>query len=368
MSNKMRVGIVLGGRSAEHAISLLSAKSVIEAINKDKYEVVLLGISKAGEWFFYDDLAHCLLDAHSAKRVRMQESHHPVALVAQPGASPLVRLEPHAINHPVDVIFPLVHGPYGEDGTIQGLLKLANVPFVGAGVLGSAVAMDKDVMKRLLKDAGIPIAPFLILNAHNAMDTTFEEIVETVGLPFFVKPANLGSSIGVSKVNGIDDFDEKIAFAFRFDRKIIVETFIEGRELECSVLGNDHPIASVVGELIPQHEFYSHEAKYLDDKGALLQIPAQVDSETVQGMQKIACDTYHTLGCDGFTRVDFFMKKNGELYINEVNTLPGFTKISMYPKMWETSGLKYSDLISELIDLAFKKDQMDAKLVTTYLD
>ncbi|MBP6104515.1 MAG: D-alanine--D-alanine ligase [Gammaproteobacteria bacterium] len=367
MSNKMRVGIVLGGRSAEHAISLLSAKSVIEAINKDKYEVVLLGISKAGEWFFYDDLAHCLLDAHSAKRVRMQESHHPVALVAQPGASPLVRLEPHAINHPVDVIFPLVHGPYGEDGTIQGLLKLANVPFVGAGVLGSAVAMDKDVMKRLLKDAGIPIAPFLILNAHNAMDTTFEEIVETVGLPFFVKPANLGSSIGVSKVNGIDDFDEKIAFAFRFDRKIIVETFIEGRELECSVLGNDHPIASVVGELIPQHEFYSYEAKYLDDEGAIFEIPARLSAEKQREIQALALKTYKVLCCQGMARVDLFLSSDGQLFLNEINTIPGFTKISMYPKLWEASGLAYPDLIDRLISLAIERFEQEQSLNTALM-
>ncbi len=367
MMSKIRVGIVFGGRSAEHAISLLSAKSVIEAINKDKYEVVLLGISKAGEWFLYEDLEHCLLEAHSAKHICMQPTHHAVALVSQQDASPLVSLVPAPINRPVDVVFPLVHGPYGEDGTLQGLLKLANIPFVGAGVLGSALGMDKDVMKRLLKEAGVPIAPFLVLHAHNAKDTSFEDITEILGLPFFVKPANLGSSIGVSKVQSLEDFDEKIAFAFRFDRKIILERFIEGRELECSILGNEHPMASVVGELIPQHEFYSYEAKYLDDEGALFEIPADLSPEKQREIQALSLKAYNVLCCEGMARVDLFLRDDGQLFLNEINTIPGFTSISMYPKLWAASGLAYPDLIDRLIQLAIERFTQEKSLNTALM-
>ncbi len=372
MSKKIRVGIVCGGRSAEHAISLLSAKSVMEAIPKDKYEVILLGISKKGEWFLYEDLDHCLIDARSADHIRLAQEKNPVALVGRANAHPLVSLESHvadrlAVDRSVDVIFPLIHGPNGEDGTLQGLLKLANIPFVGAGVLGSAVGMDKDVMKRLLKEANIPVAPFLVLHAHNAKDASFEEIVETLGLPFFVKPANLGSSIGISKIQGLKDFEEKMAFAFRFDRKIILESFIKGRELECSVLGNEHPIASVVGELIPQHDFYSYEAKYLDDAGALFEIPASLSAEKQREIQDLALKAYKVLCCEGMARVDLFLRTDGQLFLNEINTIPGFTKISMYPKLWEASGLAYPALIDRLIGLAIERFEQEQLLNTALM-
>ena len=384
--SKIRVGIICGGRSAEHQISLLSAKSVIAAMDPHKYEVVLLGIHPSGEWFLYDRLETALLNVDNPERISLNMDvyasskmpasvgsnaygeaqgstfAHPVALTARGMENPLVALNGSATGRPLDVIFPVLHGPYGEDGTIQGLLKLANIPFVGAGVLASAVAMDKDVSKRLLRDADLPIAPFLVLHQHQKMD--FDSIVAALGLPFFVKPANLGSSVGVSKIYGRDDFDQKMALAFSFDRKILVEAFIEGREIECSVLGNEDPIASIAGEIIPQHDFYSYEAKYLDDQGALLEIPAQISEEQMQRVRAIACEAYQVLCCEGMARVDLFLKKNGDILINEINTIPGFTKISMYPKLWAATGIAYPDLIDRLIHLAINRFQQEQLLQT----
>jgi D-alanine-D-alanine ligase len=365
MAHKIRVGVVFGGKSAEHEISLLSAKSVIEAINKDKYEVVLLSINKAGEWCVENTLDQCLLHAHSADQIELSSLKNPVALMARENASPLVDLHNSGIERPIDVVFPVLHGSYGEDGTIQGLLKLANIPFVGAGVLGSAVGMDKDVMKRLFRDAGIPTAKFLVVQAHEQHRISFEDIAEQLGCPFFVKPANLGSSIGVSKVQHRSEFDQKIAFAFQFDRKIIIEEAIVGRELECAVLGNEAPVVSIVGELIPQHEFYSYEAKYLDEAGALFEIPAQLTAAQQHAIQVLAIQAYQTLCCEGMARVDVFLKPNGQVLLNEINTIPGFTKISMYPKLWEASGLAYADLIDRLITLAIDRFQKEQALKTT---
>lgn len=369
MSDKIQVGVIFGGKSAEHQISLLSAKSVIEAMNKDKYEVVLLSINKTGEWCIENTLDECLSHAHSAEHIELTSSRNLAALTPRENASALVNLRnTSSLKRPIDVIFPVLHGPYGEDGTIQGLLKLSNVPFVGAGVLGSAVAMDKDVMKRLLRDAGIPIAKFLVFQASDRNDISFEALTQKLGCPFFVKPANLGSSIGVSKVSNRLEFDSKIDFAFQFDRKIIIEEAILGRELECSVLGNEAPIASIVGELIPQHEFYSYEAKYLDQAGALFEIPAKLIPEKQAEIQALALQAYKALCCEGMARVDLFLKSTGEILINEINTIPGFTKISMYPKLWEASGLAYSDLIDRLMMLAIDRFQKEQALKTTNLN
>ncbi len=362
---RKKIAIIFGGQSAEHEVSLRSAKNIALAMDSAIYEFILVGISQQGTWYQFPDLS--IFDT-CTKLVdgAIPASGKIIALIRSEGKAVLFDLK-NQNQMEIDCAFPIIHGTRGEDGTLQGLFKMMNVPFVGCGVLASAIGMDKEVMKRILNVAGIKNAKYRLLTPFQKND--FQSLASDLGLPFFIKPANAGSSVGVHKIKSEKDFQEKLKDAFLYDNKVLAEEFIDGREIEISVMGLNHePKASLPGEVIPQHEFYSYEAKYLDDKGALLQIPAQVDSETVQGMQKIACDTYHTLGCDGFTRVEFFMKKNGELYINEVNTLPGFTKISMYPKMWETSGLKYSDLISELIDLAFKKDQMDAKFVTTYLD
>jgi D-alanine-D-alanine ligase len=265
----------------------------------------------------------------------------------------------------IDVVFPVLHGPFGEDGTVQGLFKLANIPFVGAGVLGSAIGMDKDVMKRLLRDAKIPIAKFLVFERPDQNTISFTKVRKALGLPVFVKPANLGSSVGISKVNKKNQFADAVRLAFRYDNKIIIEEGIDGREIECSVLGNEKPVASLPGEIVVQHDFYSYHAKYLDDQGARLEIPARLPKNIVKKIQQTAVQAYRVLCCEGMARVDFFLRPNGQVLVNEINTIPGFTKISMYPKMWDASGLSYSRLIDRLITLALERARKEKQLSTS---
>lgn len=365
MNKKIRVGILFGGKSAEHEVSLQSAKNVVEAMDKSKYEVVLIGIDKSGRWYLND--ASCfLLNTDNPKLIKLNKSNESVALL--PGGSDkqeLVSISKSQSHGPVDVVFPILHGTYGEDGTVQGLLKLANVPFVGAGVLGSAVGMDKDVMKRLLRDAGLPIPKFLTFHKHAAAATDFEKVKAQLGLPMFVKPANLGSSVGIHKVKNEKQFADAIADAFQYDTKILIEEAIIGREIECSVLGNENPIASLPGEIIPQHEFYSYQAKYIDEHGALLEIPAKLPDDIVKRVQELAVKAFQVLCCEGMARVDFFLKENGDLFVNELNTIPGFTKISMYPKLWEVSGISYPELIDRLIQLAIERFEKEKQLKTS---
>jgi D-alanine-D-alanine ligase len=363
---KIRVGILFGGRSPEHEVALQSAKSIIEAIDKDLYDVVLIGIDKKGRWY-YNDQSTYLLNANDPKLIALHKSNEPVTLVPWQDTMPVLNLSNSSSHMPIDVIFPVLHGSYGEDGTMQGLLKLSGIPFVGASVLGSAVGMDKDVMKRLLRDANLPITKFMVIHASNKNTVSFELVKEKVGLPCFVKPANAGSSVGVSKVKSEADFNKAITEAFLYDSKILVEEYIDCREIECAVLGNDSPKTSVPGEIIPHHEFYSYEAKYIDENGADLEIPANLSKKKMEEVQKIAREAFQTLCCEGMARVDFFMdKKTEKLYINEVNTIPGFTKISMYPKLWEASGISYTDLISQLISLALERHQKESNLKTTF--
>ena len=366
MTNKrIRVGILFGGKSAEHEISLLSAKNVIDAIDKTRYQPVLIGIDKSGRWVTGEPTKF-LLDSADPKLIKLNPSGTiGVALVPQ-SSGRLTDLDTSGLDEQVDVVFPILHGPMGEDGTIQGLLKLANVPFVGAGVLGSAVGMDKDVMKRLLRDAGIPVPKFQVF--HRQHPPAFGAVNKTLGLPLFVKPANLGSSVGISKAKDQAGFDKAVKDAFRYDSKILVEESIQGREIECAVLGNHDPKASVPGEIIPSHEFYSYEAKYLDENGARLEIPAKLDAATVKRVQELAVRTFKALNCEGMGRVDFFLTADGTLYVNEINTIPGFTKISMYPKLWEASGIGYTELISKLIELAIERFQHEQTLATSYDD
>jgi D-alanine-D-alanine ligase len=360
MSEKIRVGILFGGRSAEHEISLLSAKNVIEGLDKNKYDIELIAIDKSGHWHLQGPYA--FLHADNPKMIHLNDAVERVVLVPK---EQLISLSGKNLNKSLDVIFPILHGPLGEDGTIQGLLKLANIAFVGAGVLGSAVGMDKDVMKRLLRDAKIPVAKFLTVHRHEIESILFEEIVEQLGLPLFIKPSNLGSSVGVTKVKDTSSWKRALEKAFQYDRKIIIEEFIPGREFECSVLGNEHPIASLPGEVIPQDEFYSYDAKYLEN-GSIFKVPADLDAEIVWQMQQLAMKAYRVLCCEGMARIDFFLKTNGMLYVNELNTIPGFTKTSMYPKMWEASGLSYSGLLDRLIELALERFEKETRLVTSY--
>jgi len=363
-NKKLTVGILFGGKSAEHEVSLQSAKNVYDAIDRDKFEPVLIGIDKGGKWHSMGD-SLSLLNSGDPRRISMNSSGGPVALV--PESEGLLTES----GLKLDVVFPILHGPFGEDGTIQGLLKLADVPFVGAGVLGSAVGMDKDVMKRLLRDAGIPIGKFLTFRAHEPLPS-FAEVKTTLGIPAFVKPANMGSSVGISKAHNESEFSAAVREAFQYDVKIVIEEYIKGREIECAVLGNENPEASVPGEIIPTHEFYSYEAKYLDENGAALEIPAKLDAETRKRVQELSVKAFQTLCCEGLARIDFFLKENGEILLNEINTMPGFTKISMYPKLWEASGgagggIGYTELISRLIELAVKKFEKEKGLKITYV-
>lgn len=360
---KMRVGILFGGKSAEHEVSLQSAKNVADAIDGDKYDVVLIGIDKSGKWLL-PNKSQFLLNANDPKLIELNKAgEESIALMPQSGGE-LTNLSHHDERTTIDVVFPILHGTFGEDGTVQGLLKLAGVPFVGAGVLGSAVGMDKDVMKRLLRDAGIPIARFRVFKQEDDID--FDALSVELGMPLFVKPANLGSSVGVSKAKNREGFEQAVVDAFQYDTKILVEEAIDGRELECAVLGNRNPEASVVGEVVPSHDFYSYEAKYIDESGAKLNIPANIPTEVSERVREIAVQTFKALSCEGLGRVDMFLKKDGGLLVNEINTIPGFTKVSMYPQLWAASGISYTELINRLIALAIERFEREQKLKSSY--
>lgn len=363
MKQKMRVGIIFGGKSAEHEISLQSAKNIIEAMDTEAYEPLLIGVHQKGTWFLMERSVFLSPNGYSSDGSLNTDTGERIALIPE-GGGRIFNLDTHTSDMSIDVAFPILHGPFGEDGTMQGLLKLANIPFVGASVLGSAVGMDKDVMKRLLRDAEIPIGKFLTCKEKDI--PTYEEVVRNLGLPFFVKPANMGSSVGVSKISEEKDFDKAIREAFKYDRKILIEENIKGREIECSVLGNDEPIASVPGEVISNHDFYSYEAKYIDEHGAALEIPAKLSDEIVKKVQALAVKTFKALSCEGLGRVDFFLKENGDVLVNEINTLPGFTSVSMYPKLWEASGISYGALIDRLIQLAVERFEKERMLKTSY--
>jgi D-alanine-D-alanine ligase len=367
MAKKINVGILFGGKSAEHEVSLQSAKNVFDAINREKYHPILIGIDKSGRWLLNDE-SKFLLNAEDPREIRLNQTSDPVALVPESGGM-ISRLAGKGDDCKIDVIFPILHGPFGEDGTVQGLLKLADLPFVGAGVLGSAVGMDKDVMKRLLRDGGVPIGEFISLLSHEAVPG-YTQVTEKLGEPFFIKPANMGSSVGVAKVHSEDKYKAAVQEAFAYDRKIILEEFIKGREIECAVLGNEDPKASVPGEVISSHEFYSYDAKYLDENGAALEIPAKLPPETVREIQDLAVKTFKVLNCEGLGRVDFFLRSQEtggkpRVLVNEINTIPGFTKISMYPKLWEASGISYTGLIDSLLELAIRRYDNEKKLKTS---
>jgi D-alanine-D-alanine ligase len=384
--SKLRVGILFGGRSGEHEVSLLSAASVLQAIDKDKYEVVPIGITKDGRWLTAGDAENLLqgkliLEARHL-RAGDPEITQPAAVLAR-GEAVVVPPEPvhrqsglvpfqteavltrrasdRAIN--VDVIFPVLHGTFGEDGTIQGLLELADIPYVGAGVLGSAAGMDKDVMKALFFAAGIPIVKHvtIVRSQWEKEPKKIQKFVQgKLKYPVFVKPANLGSSVGISKAHDGKELGPAIEEAAKFDRKIVIEEGVGGkkskaREIECSVLGNDEPVASVPGEIVPVKEFYDYNAKYLDE-GSELIIPAKLTRAETKKVQELAIRSFKAVDCSGLARVDFLMDpKSRKIYLNEINTMPGFTAISMYPKLWAASGLEYADLIDRLIRLGIER-------------
>jgi D-alanine-D-alanine ligase len=360
--NLTRVAILMGGKSSEHEISLISAMNITAALDRNRYEPVLFGISKDGRWFLQDEQAF-MAQEMNPKTVRLVSFDKPVGLV--PGAQPphFMDLKTGEMLPEPAVVFGILHGTNGEDGTMQGLLHQINLPFVGPDVAGSAVAMDKDLAKRLLNEAGIPNAPFVVYQKHERSSISWSEVTSKLQLPLFVKPARQGSSVGVSKVKGENDFFNAIDEAFRYDTKILIEQGVVGREIECAVLGNAEMAGSAIGEVVPpEGGFYDYEAKYIDADGAKLYLPAPgLDDSTIQRVQKMAVKACQALACEGLTRVDFFLQPDGQLLVNELNTLPGFTKISMYPSLWRLSGIAYPDLIHQLLQLAIaRKAEQDA--------
>ncbi|MGB7727296.1 MAG: D-alanine--D-alanine ligase family protein [Candidatus Acidiferrum sp.] len=345
----LRVGVFFGGRSGEHEVSLVSAASVIRGLDPDKYEAVPIGITKDGHWLIGEGAAKMLPEVLKTGRR--------VMLTADPTEAALMPLDRGAGAQRLDVIFPVLHGTYGEDGTIQGMLDLAGLPYVGAGVLGSAIGMDKDVAKRLCQAAAIPVVPWVTVHRwewEKDPAAVKSQIEEEFPYPVFVKPATLGSSVGMTKVHNVGELGTAMDLACEFGMKILVEKAVSAREIEVSVLGNHEPKASVPGEIVPHREFYDYTAKYLED-GTQLLIPAQLKPAQVQKIQSLAVQAFRALELSGMARVDFFLEKKGnKLYLNEVNTIPGFTSISMYPKLWEASGISFRQLIDKLIDLAFE--------------
>jgi D-alanine-D-alanine ligase len=370
MKKKVRVGLIFGGRSGEHEVSLMSARGVMRAIDEEKYEVVPIGITKQGKWLASGDPMKALSSG-------VVGESSPATLLAEPSQRGLMRLEEQQQEQALtavrvsqlDVVFPILHGPYGEDGTVQGLLELAGLPYVGAGVTASAVGMDKALFKDIMKARGLPIAPYIVIKRkqwERDPDAVVAQIETEIGYDCFVKPANLGSSVGISKAHSRAELDLALDDAARYDRKLIVEVAVDAREIEVSVLGNDEPIASVPGEIVPCNEFYDYAAKYLDGESALL-IPAPIPPETAESVRRLAVEAYLAIDCAGIARADFLLdRSSGKMYINELNTLPGFTPISMYPKLWEATGISYRELIDRLIQLALERHADKSRSATEY--
>lgn len=361
MKNKIHLGVIFGGRSAEHDISLRSAKNVINSVNQDKYELSFLGITREGQWLGFDTNQK-LAEIQETGNLTLDNSTGKLSLDLGATGSFLNTTTQESIQP--DVIFPVLHGPYGEDGTVQGLLQLANIPFVGPNVLGSSVGMDKDIMKRILRDAGLPVNKFITLYKGEEIPT-FEEFEQKLGMPCFVKPANLGSSVGISKARNAEELQKAIDIAFRFDTKILVEEFIEGREVECAILGNRDAKGSIPGEIISHADFYSFDAKYIDQQASETKIPADFSSvEKQEELRQMAVETFKLLGCEGLSRVDIFVTPDERFFVNEINTIPGFTSISMYPMLWKATGVEYSELIDRLVQLAIERHEARTALQT----
>lgn len=350
---RLNVLLLCGGRSAEHEVSLLSARNVVQLLDSSRYAVHISGIDRDGRWYLLRDAEH-FARLKNPRQWRMPEHGALVTLVLNEHGPQLVTMTETAQKIPVDVAFPVLHGPYGEDGTIQGLCKLMGLPCVGPSVLGSAIGMDKEVMKRLLRDAGIPVAPWQCVRPITRAALAPDDTVAQLGLPLFVKPANMGSSVGVHKVQAAADLPAAVDDALRYDSKVLIESAIVGREIECSVLGGEVLRASVPGEIVTSAgaEFYSYDAKYISASASRTVIPAELTPAQVGACQALAVRVCRTLECDGMTRVDCFLTPDGQFVVNEINTIPGFTNISMYPKMWEASGVTQMALVDELIDLA----------------
>ena len=362
---KRRVVVLFGGRSAEHEVSVVSARSVIDALDPDRYEAVAIGVGKDGRWHLVRGGPAALgaTGPPNALPAVTEDAGPGVALDQRPDARALVATDGERTE--IDVVFPVMHGPFGEDGSIQGFLEMAGVPYVGAGVLGSAVGMDKAVQKVVFRAAGIPVIDHEVVHEREWEEDpeAVEARASHLGYPLFSKPATLGSSVGVRRVDREDDLRSALEEAFRYGRKAVLERAVEGaREVEVAVLGNDDPVASIAGEIVTKgHAFYDYDAKYLDEHGAELLIPAPLDDRTHAEIRRLAIVAFRAAECSGMARVDFFVRPTGEVLLNEINTIPGFTQISMYPKLWEASGLPYPELIDRLVELAIERHERERK-------
>ena len=349
MKNKINLGILFGGNSFEHEVSLLSTKNVLEALDRNKYEIHLIGITKEGEWYLYKEGSHLLHEDDPQKICLGQKGE---------------MVNPFSLD--IDVVFPLLHGPNGEDGTVQGLLHSLGIPYVGAGVLGSAIGMDKDVAKRLMRDGGLPHAPFLSFCQHEQSKWSLEHIQEHISFPLFVKPANSGSSIGITKVTEPKNLSEALAIAFVYDRKIILEEAIVGSEVQFAVMGNTNIQISKPCEIVPKGDLHCYAAKYLDPRLSQFRIPANLTRSQEEEGKELALRTYRLLECEGFARVDLFLNHLGEFVVSEINTIPGMTKQSPFAKMWESSGVPYSSLLDRIIGYALERKKRAGQMKTRY--
>ncbi len=359
--SKLSIAIIFGGKSAEHQISLISAQNIIRSLDRAKYTPVLIAIDQVGKWY-YQEKEELLFKTDDPKTIKIEDKSNPVILSPVSGDHRLIQSDTLKVLDKVDVLFPVLHGTYGEDGAIQGFAKLADLPCVGCGILGSAVGMDKEITKRILTANEIPSASYRTVRKSDDAYPTYGDVSVKLGSELFVKPANMGSSVGITFVKSKEDFQKALDDAFKYNSKIIVESKIEGREIECAVMGNHEPKASAVGEIIPKDGFYSYEYKYIDKSGAALEVPAKLSEREVEKIQQIAIKTYKVLECRGLTRVDMFLTPSGEILVNEINTLPGFTKISMYPTLWKLSGVTNQELVDCLIQYAIEEHRNLEKL------
>lgn len=355
MSHRIKIAILYGGKSVEHEISIRSAKNVVANIDLKKYDIRLLGIDKSGSWYLNDSINDDV------------DSGQPVSIKLDASSPNLIEIK-SGLEIQVDVVFPVLHGTDGEDGSIQGLFKSMNLPVVGSGVLGSAISMDKIISKKILKEGGIPVAPYTEFSKSQKDDISFDKITKEVGLPFMIKSAALGSSVGISMVKTENDLEHALNDSFQYGDKIIVEKFIKGRELECAIIGNQDPKASMPGEIvmIKDYDFYTYEAKYLDEAAIRIMLPAEVDRATTQEIRRISIEAYKALRCEDYARVDLFLTEDGEIVINEINTIPGFTNASMFPMMWKQMGMTFKDLVTELIQLCLQRHTDTKDLKTSY--
>jgi D-alanine-D-alanine ligase len=352
MNRKIKVAILYGGKSVEHNVSLKSAKNIYENLDKNRFEPVLIGIDQEGNWYYQPEFDPRIV------------SGQPLTIHLHQGKEIFYTIHSGMSLGLIDIIFPVLHGNDGEDGSIQGLFKTLNIPIVGTGVTGSAISMDKVIAKKLLRDAGIQVSRFRHYTYEQKRKINFKEVTDDLGIPLIIKPVASGSSVGVSKITNEDQFHQGIEDTFQYDNELLFEEFIYGREMECSVMGNQEPVSSLPGEIkvAAHHELYSFDAKYVDDKGASLEMPARVPDSLIPKIKETVIRAYITLKCEDYSRVDFFLTPDEKIIINEINTIPGFTSISMFPQLWKLSGISYPDLVTRLIDEAFKKHDRNERL------